>query len=66
MTGEIKRLKFDRGFGFIRAETGDEVFFHRSAVAEDAFDSLREGQAVTFEIEQSPRGPRAKDVAPAD
>jgi CspA family cold shock protein len=66
MKGEIKRLRFDRGFGFIQAESGEEVFFHRSAVAEENFDLLREGQKVTFDFEQSPRGPRASNVKVID
>ena len=62
MTGEIKTLKHDRGFGFIRSGRGEEIFFHRSAVIDGNFDLLREGQEVSFELENSPRGPRAKDV----
>jgi CspA family cold shock protein len=65
MQGTVNTLKTDRGFGFIRSESGEDVFFHRSAVADDGFDRLQEGQAVTFETEQSPRGARAKDVRPA-
>ncbi len=62
MTGEIKTLKQDRGFGFIRSGHGDEVFFHRSAVVDGSFDLLREGQEVSFDLENSPRGPRAANV----
>ena len=54
-----------RGFGFIRSANGGDVFFHRSAVADDGFDRLREGQEVTFDSEESPRGPRASNVRPA-
>jgi CspA family cold shock protein len=63
--GQVNKLKTDRGFGFIRSESGEDVFFHSSAVADGGFDLLREGQAVTFETESSPRGPRARDVRPA-
>lgn len=59
--GTIKRLVSDKGFGFILAENGTEYFFHSSACAE-RFDSLREGQAVTFEVGQGPKGPRAERV----
>ena len=62
MTGEIKTLKHDRGFGFIRSGHGEEVFFHRSSVVDGNFDTLREGQEVSFELENSPRGPRATNV----
>lgn len=62
MQGQVKKLNTERGFGFIRSTTGEEVFFHNSAVADGGFDALREGQEVTFETEKSPRGPRAKNV----
>jgi CspA family cold shock protein len=60
-SGSIKRLVRDRGFGFIRDDNGQEWFFHRSAV-EGSFDSLNEGQRVSFEEEPSPKGPRAGNV----
>ena len=59
MRGQVNKLKADRGFGFIRSTAGEEVFFHQSAVSDGGFDQLREGQEVTFEVESSPRGPRA-------
>ena len=62
-TGTIARLLIDKGFGFIRDTSGQEYFFHRSAVEGD-FDSLSEGQRVSFEEEQSPKGPRAGNVRP--
>jgi CspA family cold shock protein len=62
-TGTIKRLARDKGFGFIRDNSGQEYFFHRSAV-EGSFDSLSEGQRVSFDEEQSPKGPRASNVKP--
>jgi CspA family cold shock protein len=61
-TGTIKKLVSDRGFGFIAAEDGKEYFFHRSGVTGN-FDSMREGEKVNFEIESSPKGPRAKSVS---
>ena len=64
-TGKIKRLMKDRGFGFIRGNDGQEVFFHRSSLEGIAFESLNEGQDVDFEIEQSPKGPRAGRVRAA-
>lgn len=62
MQGQVKKLNSERGFGFIRAESGEDVFFHNSAVADGGFDRLREGQQVTFETEPSPRGLRARNV----
>ena len=61
-TGTIARLLIDKGFGFIRDETGVEHFFHRSAVRGAVFELLREGQRVDFQIEESAKGPRAGDV----
>jgi cold shock protein len=65
MTGTVKRLVSDKGFGFIAAGDGMEYFFHQSACNGVPFDSLREGQSVTFEKGQGPKGPRAENVRPA-
>jgi CspA family cold shock protein len=62
MNGTIKRLVSDKGFGFILATDGNEYFFHNSACAQTHFDDLREGQAVTFEQGQGPKGPRGENV----
>ncbi len=62
MNGTIKRLVGDKGFGFIAAGDGAEYFFHSSACTQIAFDDLREGQAVTFERGQGPKGPRGENV----
>lgn len=62
-SGTIKKVVSDRGFGFITAEDGQEYFFHRSGMdASLGFDSLGGGERVTFDIEQSPKGPRANRV----
>jgi CspA family cold shock protein len=60
-TGSIKRIARDKGFGFIRDAGGQEYFFHRSSV-QGSFDDLREGERVSFDEEQSPKGPRANNV----
>ncbi len=60
--GKIKKIIQDRGFGFISDTDGREVFFHRNGVLNDRFDSLREDQEVAFDVEQSPKGPRAINV----
>ena len=62
MTGKIKRLIRERGFGFISAEDGKEVFFHRSALEGIDFDALEEGNSVEFNVEKGPKGPRAENV----
>jgi len=61
-TGKIKKLVRDRGFGFISDTDGREVFFHQSSLIDAKFDILNEDQAVEFEIENSPKGPRAVNV----
>jgi CspA family cold shock protein len=58
--GTVKKLVSDRGFGFIAAEDGKEYFFHRDGT--ESFDSLQGGEKVTFQIEPSPKGPRANQV----
>ena len=58
--GTVKRLVSDKGFGFVAAADGVEYFFHQSACPE--FDSMHEGQSVTFEPGQGPKGPRAENV----
>lgn len=65
MEGTIKRVIRDRGFGFIRAADGQEVFFHRSSLQQLNFDGLREGEAVEFEMERGEKGPRATAVRPS-
>ncbi|MEQ1909780.1 MAG: cold shock domain-containing protein, partial [Vicinamibacterales bacterium] len=61
-SGTIARLLIDKGFGFIRDESGIEHFFHRSSVRGAVFELLREGQRVDFTPEDSGKGPRAGDV----
>lgn len=61
--GIIKR-KTDKGFGFIETSSGDDVFFHSSAVEGTTFDELREGQRVEFTQSTGPKGPRADGVRP--
>ncbi len=66
-TGTIKRLVRERGFGFIQAADGQEIFFHRSALTAGGFDELREGLAVEFDVQRGEKGARAANmkVAPA-
>ena len=60
--GRIKKMVRDRGFGFIRGEDGKEVFFHRSGMAGSDYDSVSEGDAVEYVIQEGPRGARAEHV----
>ena len=61
--GKIKRIT-DRGFGFIETNDGgdQDMFFHMSACNGVDFEELNEGQRVTFEVGQGPKGPRAENV----
>jgi cold shock protein len=63
MTGTIRTLRSDKGFGFIKDDAGHEYFFHQSAIYGEGIADLREGDSVTFEAgEVGPKGPRAEDV----
>jgi CspA family cold shock protein len=62
-TGIVKKVISERGFGFIAAEDGKEYFFHRGGLRPPLdFDRLVGGERVGFEIEASPKGPRAVQV----
>ena len=62
-TGTIKKLVSDRGFGFITTPEGKDFFFHRNDLDSTLdFDRLGGGEQVDFELEQSPKGPRAVKV----
>jgi CspA family cold shock protein len=65
MSGKIKKLNRERGFGFISNSEGKDFFFHRSEVKDTSFESLNEDQTVDFDVENSPKGPRAVNVRPA-
>jgi CspA family cold shock protein len=62
MNGVIKR-KTDKGFGFIAVEGQDkDLFFHSNSLVDVTFDEIKEGDAVTFDMEDSPKGPNAINV----
>ncbi len=61
-TGTVKKLVRERGFGFIQGHDGVELFFHRSALQGEAFNTLTEGQAVEFNVEKGEKGPRAANM----
>ena len=65
MKGSIVRLN-PKGFGFIKPEEGDkDVFFHARSVVDVMYDDLHEGDAVTFEVEEGPKGLSAIEVRKA-
>ncbi len=65
-TGTVKKIVADRGFGFITGEDGKDYFFHRDGLDSSLdFDRLSGGEKVSFDIESSPRGPRAAKVKAA-
>jgi CspA family cold shock protein len=62
-TGTVKWFNESKGFGFIsQADGGKDVFVHFSAIQGDGFKTLAEGQTVTFEVEDGPKGPQASNV----
>ena len=62
MQGKVKWFNAEKGYGFISQESGDDVFVHFSAIQGKGFKTLEEGQSVSFEIEEGPRGKQASNV----
>ena len=62
-TGKVKWFNDSKGFGFIEADDGTDVFVHYSDIQNEGFKSLSEGDAVSFEVVQGDKGPRASNVA---
>ena len=60
--GTAKWFNAEKGYGFISQESGDDVFVHFSAIQGKGFKTLEEGQSVSFEIEEGPRGKQASNV----
>jgi cold shock protein len=60
--GTVKWFKDDKGYGFITGEDGVDVFVHFSAIQAEGFKSLAEGQKVTFDVTQGPKGLQAANV----
>lgn len=61
-SGTVKWFNDSKGFGFIEQESGDDVFVHYSSIQSEGFKSLKEGQAVEFDVEQDSKGAKAVNV----
>ncbi len=61
-TGTVKWFDEQKGYGFIEREEGDDVFVHFSAIQEEGFKTLEDGQEVEFEVVEGDRGPQAENV----
>jgi cold shock protein len=63
-TGTVKWFNNDKGYGFITQDNGGtDVFVHHSAISGEGYKSLAEGTKVEYEVEDSPKGPQARDVS---
>jgi cold shock protein len=60
--GTVKWFNNKKGFGFIQREKGSDLFVHFSSIQNDGYKTLNEGDHVSFEVEDSERGPKAKNV----
>jgi len=60
--GTVKWFNDSKGFGFITSEDGSDVFVHHTSIQGNGFKSLAEGDKVSFDIEQGPKGPKAINV----
>lgn len=62
--GKIKWFSDAKGYGFIDTGEGKDLFVHYSAIQQDGYKSLREGQEVEYEVGTGPKGPQAEQVVP--
>ena len=63
--GRVKWFNAAKGYGFIEQESGMDVFVHYSAINDEGFKTLKEGQKVSFEVTQGPKGKQASNIQAA-
>lgn len=62
MNGTVKWFNAEKGFGFITSEEGNDVFAHYSQIQKEGYKSLDEGNKVTFDVVNGPKGPQAENI----
>ncbi|WP_026881682.1 cold-shock protein [Clostridium akagii] len=62
MTGTVKWFNGQKGFGFITGEDGNDVFAHFSKINSEGYKSLDEGQKVSYDVAEGPKGPQAENI----
>ncbi len=62
MTGKVKWFNSEKGYGFITAENGEDVFAHFTQIKKDGYKTLQEGEAVSFDIAEGQKGPQATNI----
>ena len=62
MLGKVKWFNDKKGFGFISGEDGNDYFLHFSKIGKDGFKTVSEGEEVSFDVEEGPKGPQATNV----
>ena len=65
MLGKVKWFNKEKGFGFIERDNGNDVFVHYTAILQDGFKTLQEGETVEFDIVEGPKGLQAANVTKA-
>jgi len=64
--GTVKWFNNDKGYGFIKRESGEDVFVHHSAIQQAGYRTLNEGEKVEFDVKQGPKGLQAENVRRPD
>ena len=62
MNGTVKWFNAEKGFGFITGEDGKDVFAHFSQIKSEGYESLQEGQKVSYDVVKGPKGPQAENI----